>query len=361
MSHFNRFALLGLLSFLSTSALAAEPTHPLLVVVETGPGAGLDASAVRAAISGELGETVAAPTNAPAAALAGPRSRALLVALDRDQIVVTLRGRADEEITRAVAAPADRAARLRVVAWLAGNVARDQLATLTLPESSAPFAAAPPPEAEASAPPPSSPTQPPPLVPGRLVEPLAVSRAAAPPPAGALGWTFDATAGLAFVFASPFQSQYAGPAPWDSSSPQMWEPTIALEAHRHFGGWFSGLALDLGPRTIHPFGVAALAGKVWPSGPWLFEASGGLGVEAFVDRTYYLVVENPTAVPASGPSTDHNETTKPAPFARASFAVTRRLSEHVDLVARLGGHLTLNTRSDAAYLASTFGLRVRLP
>src|ERR1700759_2433809 len=80
--------------FASSLARAADDPSPLLVVVETGAGAGLDADAVRAAIAAELHQRVVspAPASSSAAALAGPRQDALLVTIDRARIVVSFRG-----------------------------------------------------------------------------------------------------------------------------------------------------------------------------------------------------------------------------------------------------------------------------
>ena len=53
--------------------------------------------------------------------------RALIVAFDRDRIAMSLRTNDATPIVRDIPAPTDRAARLRAIAWLAGNLARDQV------------------------------------------------------------------------------------------------------------------------------------------------------------------------------------------------------------------------------------------
>jgi hypothetical protein len=115
--------LLGLGGGAARGTEVAMPQSPLLVVVEAGPGAGCDAASVRAAIAGELKARVAAPKAPPVEALAARRSDILLVAIDHERIVVTLRGQGDRVLTRSIAAPGDRSGKLRAVAWLAGNVA----------------------------------------------------------------------------------------------------------------------------------------------------------------------------------------------------------------------------------------------
>src|SRR4051812_22946018 len=85
---------------LPARAAAATIVDPLLVVVETAPGADVDAVEVRQAISGELGTAVRAPRD-PAAP---DTSDLLIVAVDRAEIRMSLRGGAGSVVSRAVPA-----------------------------------------------------------------------------------------------------------------------------------------------------------------------------------------------------------------------------------------------------------------
>jgi hypothetical protein len=363
LSHWVRVVVLALLGWgPAGSAPAASPPDrgpPLLVVVETGPGAGCDAESVRAAIAAELGARVVAPTASSESALAGagPRTSALLVAIDHDRIVVTLRGHGDQEVTRSFAAPATRAAKLRVIAWLAGNVARDQLATLTLPEApseasgpsseasdgsaaDAPLADAdPPPEARLD--PPPAATAPPPLAARAAPAPAS----SGPSPAEAVEevprWTFSALGGAAVLFTSPYQQGF-------SRTPRAWSAVGQLEAHRHVDDWLVGAALDVGPLGVHPLGAALLVGTQGRLDRARFEASFGLGVEAFVDKR------------AVGDGTFSSQT-RGAAYLRAGVAALYPVWGAWDAVVQLGGHVTALDASSTTFALGVLGLRLNLP
>src|SRR4051812_46435106 len=132
---------------IADSARAAD--DPLLVVVETEPGLGVDAADVRRRIAGELGAQVVSPSD-PAASRA---SQVLIVALDQRDIRISMRSGAAASASRTIPDVAERAARLRAVAWLAGNLARDQVGPL-LPKLA--LASGPKPSAEPAATPASA-------------------------------------------------------------------------------------------------------------------------------------------------------------------------------------------------------------
>ena len=105
------------------SFVAAAAVDPLLVVVETAPGAAVDAVEVRQAITGELGTPVIAPRDPTAP----DTSDLLIVTVDRTEIRMWLRAGAAGIVSRAVPAAGDWKARLQSIGWLAGNLARDQV------------------------------------------------------------------------------------------------------------------------------------------------------------------------------------------------------------------------------------------
>src|SRR5437868_4123954 len=113
------------------TTLALTP-KPLLVVVEASPGLGLDGRAVRERIGAELRAPVFAPSNSVTGDVL------MTVALDRTEIRVWLHDGAAPPVSRAIPMPAERADRLQAIAWLAGNVARDQVSSITRPAEPAP-------------------------------------------------------------------------------------------------------------------------------------------------------------------------------------------------------------------------------
>ena len=126
------FFLVSVIAFAVTalpSLAAAAVVDPLLVVVETAPGAVVDAVEVRQAITGELGKAVRAPRD-PAAP---DTPDLLIVAVDRAEIRMSLRAGAGGVVSRTVPAPSDRKARLQSIGWLVGNLARDQVGAIVAP------------------------------------------------------------------------------------------------------------------------------------------------------------------------------------------------------------------------------------
>ena len=85
------------------------------------PALDADAAEIRRAIGTELHARTVAPMSTPAEV----PGRALIVALDRERIAMSLRANDGTSVARIIPAPVERAARLRAIAWLAGNLARD--------------------------------------------------------------------------------------------------------------------------------------------------------------------------------------------------------------------------------------------
>jgi hypothetical protein len=156
------------------------PASPPPVVVNVQPGVpALSPDALRDAIARELGVPAVAPTSAPATGVRGT----LTVALDPERrILITYRDAAGHEVWRVISRPTDAAAALATIAFIAGNLARqeaDELAAQLRPAQPP----TPPP------PPPPPPTTPvivsPPLVivvpaPGATSEPQPVTVVSAP-------------------------------------------------------------------------------------------------------------------------------------------------------------------------------------
>ena len=126
-SPFRWWCLWGVGILVTLSGRPARATdRPLLVVVEAPRALDADAAEIRRAIGDELGAETVAPLRTPS----DPPDRALIVAFDRERIAVSLRTPDAAPIARSIPAPPERAARLRAIAWLAGNLARDQVSPL---------------------------------------------------------------------------------------------------------------------------------------------------------------------------------------------------------------------------------------
>ena len=162
----------GMLTAL-TGGSARAADGPLLVVVEAPPALDADAAEIRRAIGTELHSRTVAPMKTPAET----SDRALIVALDRDRIAMSLRTSDAAPVARSIPAPPEHAARLRAIAWLAGNLARDQVSPIVAEAAKAPPAASllqptspAAPVAPAPAPPASSGHPPPPTARGRRID-----------------------------------------------------------------------------------------------------------------------------------------------------------------------------------------------
>ncbi len=339
-------------------SFAAAAVEPLVVVVETRPGAAVDPAEVRQAIAAEL----RTPVRAPRDAAAEDTSDLLIVAVDRAEIRMSLRAHTASVVSRVVAAPGDRKARLQSIGWLAGNLARDQVSPIVVAPVPAPLAVAaasvdtPPaaPEAPPPAPPPA--TEPPPL-PERAPRDLAPAPggvvAAQPGPAAASHPTWSLTIG-------------GGPTAFWAGGPEYNLPTwpgvgiwyLELQRQVPARSLILGAALEVGPDMADSsakslIGAAALVGAGHRFGRTFIEATGGLGLEVYQG-----------SVPVS--MTTGNETvslgipvSRFALYLRAQATAGVSLARHFDLLASTGGHLgSAGSRWDH-FVTTSLGLRVR--
>jgi hypothetical protein len=327
--------------------------RPLLVIVETGPGVAWDAAHVRQAVRNELGIAITAPAASPASDI-----DVLLVTLDSERIVMTLRGHTDEQVTRVIPNPAESPAQLRAVAWLAGNIVRDQISpilsagamesTLTSPEPRVPVPAVPASAAIESAPMHASPVAS--STEGGALGGLYASRSPSAPTAAMPRWTLTAAGGPTAMFGSgtgvPFAVDYS----------TAWQ--LEAQYHRSTSSLY-GLAVDAGPNARHGLGAAAFAGSSWHPGRWTVEATAGAGVEAAMA----MVASTEMRVSAIGATVDTVMTreARPALYARGMIAVGHPLTESLDLFLRAGAHVTAADLRDGLFVASSVGLRLRLP
>jgi hypothetical protein len=361
---------LGSLAWVATVVAApADEGRPLVVVVDSMPGTSVDASGMRRQIAEELGRPVLAPGDARA----DMASDLLLVVVEGETVRMSLHGGSTDVVARRVALPADRAARLKMVGWLAGNLARDQVGSLiaTVPDGAAPSAAAPP-EATPPPSPPAVPSPPHPDLAPPSFTPAApmtarpaptaatVSARPAPPAAAADGrWAITAAVGPTTVFNSAWSDLWHGSA---GVGRVVYAPVLQLEAQRRLSGgpFFLGLALQLGPDgsppTRHYAGVATIAGARWRDKDWFIEASVGAGVERaqVFDANLFFAEANTGAVYGG-----YVYVTRFQAFGRVAGTVGVPLRGSWDAVVQAAVHITGSQSEDFAAL--TGGVRVRLP
>ena len=346
---------IGVLGIVVTAraARAGEGDAPLMVAAEIAPGIGIDGEDVRRVIADELHRTVAAPASAPDV----DAQDILLVSVGRTRTVVSFRASTDGRASRAIPTPADRAGRLRAVAWLAGNLARDQVSPLVLAAVTTP-PGMPTAETKDEAPVQAaarlSATQPalvPPVVPDLAApstDATVVHQRAAPTEhlSEDPSWTITLAGG-------PTMSYLAD----EDEAPANFTPSWQGEVqHRPFGAWLLGGAIDFGPTPLHRLGFAATAGLVQRWRDFRFEEALGVGVET--GTTSSTSIQNSSL---TGVNSTTETSTSATLYARAFVTVAHPLWRSWDVVLRVGGHSNLEGTLDTAFLASSLGVRLRLP
>lgn len=325
----------------------------LLVAAEIDAGLGLEAKDVRAAIGSELHRPVAAPSAAPGVDAAD----VLLVSMTRARTVVSFHAGIDERAARSIPTPADRAGRLRAVAWLAGNLARDQVSPLVLAAITDPPSPATPSAPAMDAQPPS-PTAPPSTVPPPVAPEATLHREAAPvqgAPAEST-WTVSVTGGPAVTWFG------SGPLAGSDGSDPFWSATswhVAAQ-RRMEGGWLLGAALDYGPSPLHHAGYALTAGMRQRWRGFSVEESIGLGLERKINRD---VTSEVTLSSQAGESSRTTVTTSDATilYARAAVTLAHPMWRGWDLVESVGVHLGAFDPLSNPVIDAAIGVRLRLP
>jgi hypothetical protein len=333
-------------------------------VVESLPGLGVGAADVRDAIASELGTPVVAPRDPSAPETAD----VLVVALERGEIRMSLHARATGVVARTIPAPADRAGRLRAIAWLAGNLARDQVSPLMAsmageaPQPATPsVSAVPPPTNVPATDSPRPATEPPPQIPtpsvpstGSTAATVTVGSSDARPSPDAR-WAITILGGPSAAFMFSTTPEATG---------TLYESyQVTAQRRATPDGWILGAALDVGPSgpTPHLLGVAGFVGSDWRRRRWFLEATAGLGLEAA-----RIVVTDMTLSYTNSSSTGPSSTTtrsaevQPVLYLRTTGAAGVSVSRTFDVIAQLTVHVgTAWQLSD--YLAATVGVRFRLP
>ena len=345
-----RFAALAVL-LVSGAARAEGNDAALMVAVEIDAGLGVDAGEVRGAIGAELHRPIAAPAAAPGTEM----GEILLVSMGRGRTVVSFRSRADETAAREIATPPDRSARLRAVAWLAGNLARDQVSGLLLATGAepAPVPPAAPPPATDSVP---TTTQPPPVTtPAAESASVVVRTARDEAPAAEPTWTISMAAGEAATWYGFGPLAGRG----NDDNPFLFDYTGHLDVKRRMPGkWLLGAAFDYGPSPQHGAGYALTAGLGQRWRRLGIEESAGLGLERTLSHTFSEVVFSPT----TGSSSETVTTTKAvALYMRAALTLAYPVSHSWDVVAMVGARAGAFDPLQNPLVDGTLGVRIRVP
>jgi hypothetical protein len=343
-----------LFAVIAGAGAARAADAPLLVAVEVAPGSDVSAAEVRHTVATELGAPVVSARDEAAAGAAD----VLLVTVDPHEVRMSLRAGAAPVVSRAIAAPADRPARLRSIGWLAGNLARDQVGPLvaaTAAPSSAPLTLD---GSRAS-------TEPPPMV-----EPPSASDSGAPAAVVAsrpsargdsvphARWSITALAGPTVnVVHFDDGTTFGGTVVSRGTAYQ-----IEMQHQARPDSALFGAALETGPNAPfkHYFGAAAFAGSRWRRRSWFMEANLGLGLEVITEMVKKVTVTNSSNVLGSVDQTTVSSEPVPELYARVAGAAGVNLTQSFDLVVQLGAHLS-SAGNDGSYLSSTVGLRLRVP
>ncbi|HVV50102.1 MAG TPA: hypothetical protein VHO06_10620 [Polyangia bacterium] len=293
------------------------------------------------------------------------------MALDHQRIAVSLRRPDAAPIARAIPAPTDHAARLRAIAWLAGNLARDQVSPLVAEPLDAP------PGSEA-APAPSAGAAPSPPPPSSALAPADAEASVAPPP-------FETPAATTVAHAAP---QPPRPASWSIGATTG--PSISLYGLGHalrqsiFGSWtlkdslydvfrddsaiwrvelrhraegsrlFSGIALEGSANDeAEIIGATGFVGSTLSLGHFRLEANVGAGID--LGERLHVVNEDLDGEPV----TNQYTTLRPGLYAAGSLAVAHPVFDSLDAALSLDAHASVVDEYDG-YLAVMIGLRYRL-
>jgi hypothetical protein len=349
--------LIAVLAVTFTAGSAHATDERLLVVVESTPGAGIDPREVRQTVEAELGVPVIAPGDATAA----EASNVLIVEVDKADIRMSLRGSAAGLVGRTIPAPLDRPTRLREIAWLAGNLARDQVSGIVAVPAARPTAAHAtdiaavdlPPAIET--PPAASPSN---LaaVPAPSPEPAATVKTN-PPQSGSQGSLWSVTAAF-----GPSADKGARERNGSGSGATIFTGNTAFQIEVERASTPSrlslGVALDAGTDS-NGFGVAGFIGSSWRPRRFFLETTGGLGLE--LARIPQTVV---TSSSLTGVSSMTTTGIQALPFLRGEAEVGLAITSYVALVARFGVHVAFfpgGWSDDDDTISGTLGVRVGLP
>ena len=348
-------------------ALVGRPARaadgPLLVVVEAPPALDADAAEIRRAIGAELRSETIAPMKTSAA----PPESALIVALDRDRIAMSWRAGDATPVARSIPAPPEHAARLRAIAWLAGNLARDQVTPILAeaPPQMPSLATIPPAPttAPATEPPPQPAAAAPAEIPPTAAGAPTISTQSHDPTAGSHSWSVGVADGPTSNFPLCYQSLpgTGRPSPCApfASLGSAWR--LELQRRSRSEGFFEGAALEgtaggqFSPQLI---GASAFIGSSRQHGKWSLESTFGAGLE-LSNSPELMTTSTTSSTTGFSSSTTVGPRILPALSADGAVAVAHPLSDSLDAILRQGVHISSDDVS-TWFLSTTLGLRYNL-
>jgi hypothetical protein len=347
------------ITLLGPVARAAEA--PLLVVVEAPSSLDADAAEIRRAIGSELGTETIAPLKTPA----DPPERVLIVALDRERIAMSLRTNDAAPIVRTIPAPSEHAARLRAIAWLAGNLARDQVNPLlaTLPDAPPAPAASTATNTSPPSPPASQSFEPPPF------EPTVGTVAAHfdPTPPRRSPWTLGAAAGPAIsLYETVHSLRQSIFGSWNASSAEgevansattVWRVELRRRAdgsHLFTGLALEGSSINYNSIDFEIIGAAGFVGSARQLGRWSMETTLGAGIDLGEQA-----IQTGTYSAGTGFTSAISGAIRPSLYATARLTAAHPLFESVAVLLSIDAHVSVIDEFDN-YLASMLGLRYNL-
>jgi hypothetical protein len=331
-------------------AARAAGAEPLLVVVEAAPGVDADAGEIRRAISAE----VHLPTVAPTTADSEGAERALIVGVERNHIAVALRGAYAPPVLRVIPAQADQRARVRAIAWLAGNLVRDQVSGIVagdvpaspglanMPALAAPAA----PAAQEAAVAPAA-TEPPPY----QAPAATISAGSFFAPTAHPRWFLSLEAGAVVGYDVVRRDV---PLPLST----LWR--LELRRFSQDERFFLGVTAEGTTGTYNPeaFGAGGLCGWARRHGAWMLEGSVALGLDIGPRQSVPTAIITSTESSVNGFTSTSTVTygdTGGGVYGGAAAAVSYAVGAAARVFVRVGAHLSTVEEWDW-YVSSTLGV-----
>ena len=285
---------------------------------------------------------------------------------------MSLRASDGGSIARVIPAPADHAARLRAIAWLAGNLARDQVNPIlaeapaeptplaTIPALPATPSATEPPPASAAAPaeqPPSSQVAPPSSPPPGSNAAGAIVRTEPHRLSSPLLWSVSGSVGPVivaldqpFLVMGPFTVRIH-----DSTAWQLEVQRRRMNEHLVIGGTLEGTHSNrANTDSAQLVGVNVFVGAAWHFRLCSLEATIGAGPEAASVAQFVTV---PVGYQTELVSYDAYRF---ALYAKGSIAAAIPVTDSIEALLQLSFHVT-STQEQSWFGASTIGVRYLLP
>ena len=324
-----------------------------MVVVEAAADSGVTPEEVRVAVAKEVAGPVAAPSDP---AVEG-NSETLVIAIKEKEAILSFRSRAGALRRRSVALPEDHKDRVKTLAWVAMNLAKDQVvgllgdATDTDPRAMALV----PPPTETAAPADVKPPLPAPVKNAEFAkEPMAATELheASQPQSP---WSLSAFAGPSMHLISPMAG--TNKLAWS-----LWRQDgleYELEAQRPLWDRMVGVALDMGASDLPVVALAVFIGDGWQRGRLRLDATAGLGLE-LTDRQVVSHTYVDSSTGGQSLTSEMSTQMRPRLYGRGNLTLTWSVRRTFALTLRAALHMA----TDDLYFwygSALLGVRINLP